>query len=74
MLYTEKEVKRLTEQLPEWADEAKLATGAAFFNTHWPNIVTLLFCASLPSAAPLVLLAPEAAKKNNNVTSRQVRG
>ena len=40
----------VTAQLPAWADEAKLVEGQAFFNTHWPNIVTLLFCTSLPSA------------------------
>ena len=39
-----------TSQLPAWADEDLMQQGQAFFNLHWPNIVTLLFCASLPSA------------------------
>jgi len=36
--------------LPEWADRDLIRHGERFFNLHWPNIVTLLFCASLPSA------------------------
>jgi hypothetical protein len=39
-----------TAVLPQWADMALLEQGEDFFNLHWPNIVTLLFCASLPSA------------------------
>ena len=39
-----------TGALPAWADEVLMRAGQAFFNLHWPNIVTLLFCASLPSA------------------------
>lgn len=39
-----------TAVLPDWADMALIEQGEEFFNLHWPNIVTLLFCASLPSA------------------------
>lgn len=39
-----------TAVLPEWADMDLIEQGQAFFSLHWPNIVTLLFCASLPSA------------------------
>ena len=39
-----------TAVLPEWADMALIEQGQEFFSLHWPNIVTLLFCASLPSA------------------------
>lgn len=39
-----------TARLPEWADAAMIARGEAFFELNWPVIVTLLFCASLPSA------------------------
>ncbi|MDX1614680.1 MAG: oxygenase MpaB family protein [Candidatus Promineifilaceae bacterium] len=36
--------------LPTWADPAQIALGERFFNLHWPLVVTLLFCASLPNA------------------------
>lgn len=39
-----------TETLPEWADADTILRGEAFFDDNWPVIVTLLFCASLPSA------------------------
>jgi hypothetical protein len=39
-----------TGTLPEWADMTLIAQGEQFFSLHWPTIVTLLFCASLPSA------------------------
>jgi hypothetical protein len=39
-----------TARLPEWADRALIARGEAFFELNWAVIVTLLFCASLPSA------------------------
>jgi hypothetical protein len=39
-----------TAVLPEWADMALIEQGERFFSLHWPTIVTLLFCASLPSA------------------------
>jgi hypothetical protein len=39
-----------TAVLPEWADMALIEQGEKFFSLHWPTIVTLLFCASLPSA------------------------
>ncbi|MCI0398155.1 MAG: DUF2236 domain-containing protein [Chloroflexi bacterium] len=39
-----------TAHLPEWADLAMIEQGGAFFDLHWTSIVTLLFCASLPSA------------------------
>lgn len=39
-----------TERLPEWADRELIAEGERFFDLNWPIIVTLLFCASLPSA------------------------
>lgn len=41
---------RETEKLPDWADEGMIRRGEAFFDDNWPVIVTLLFCASLPSA------------------------
>ncbi len=39
-----------TAVLPDWADMDLIEQGQDFFSLHWPNIVTLLFCASLPSA------------------------
>lgn len=39
-----------TAVLPDWADMALIEQGEEFFNLHWPTIITLLFCASLPSA------------------------
>ncbi|HZD10294.1 MAG TPA: oxygenase MpaB family protein, partial [Candidatus Binatia bacterium] len=36
--------------LPPWADMAMIERGEQFFDDNWPIIVTLLFCASLPSA------------------------
>lgn len=41
---------RESGRLPAWRDEAAIARGEAFFEDNWPVIVTLLFCASLPSA------------------------
>ena len=37
-------------RIPDWADQRLMAAGEAFFSFHWPTIVTLLFCSSLPSA------------------------
>lgn len=37
-------------EMPAWADEHLMAAGEDFFSLHWPTIVTLLFCSSLPSA------------------------
>lgn len=37
-------------ELPDWADVDLIRRGEAFFDDNWPVIVTLLFCASLPSA------------------------
>lgn len=39
-----------TAVLPDWADNTLMEQGEDFFSLHWPTIVTLLFCASLPSA------------------------
>jgi len=39
-----------TERLPDWADRDLIAQGERFFDLNWPIIITLLFCASLPSA------------------------
>lgn len=39
-----------TERLPDWADRDLIAQGERFFDYNWPIVVTLLFCASLPSA------------------------
>jgi hypothetical protein len=39
-----------SDLMPEWADQRLMAAGEAFFSFHWPTIVTLLFCSSLPSA------------------------
>jgi hypothetical protein len=39
-----------TAVLPDWADMELIERGEDFFDLHWPIIVTLLFCASLPSA------------------------
>jgi hypothetical protein len=39
-----------TAVLPYWIDWDLMAQGEKFFSLHWPTIVTLLFCASLPSA------------------------
>ena len=39
-----------TAQLPDWADMDKIALGEDFFDTHWPLVVTMLFCAALPNA------------------------
>lgn len=36
--------------LPGWADWQMIRRGEAFFDENWPVVVTLLFCASLPSA------------------------
>ena len=45
-----REYLKKTAVLPEWADMALIERGEKFFDLHWPLIVTLLFCASLPSA------------------------
>jgi hypothetical protein len=39
-----------TAVLPDWADMELIERGEKFFDLHWPIVVTLLFCASLPSA------------------------
>lgn len=39
-----------TAALPDWADMELIERGEKFFDLHWPIVVTLLFCASLPSA------------------------
>jgi hypothetical protein len=39
-----------TATMPDWADMALIEQGEEFFSLNWPVIVTLLFCASLPSA------------------------
>lgn len=39
-----------TATMPDWADTALIEQGEEFFSLNWPVIVTLLFCASLPSA------------------------
>lgn len=39
-----------SEVLPGWTDWDLMRHGETFFDDNWPVIVTLLFCASLPSA------------------------
>lgn len=39
-----------SELLPAWTDWRLIRRGETFFDENWPVIVTLLFCASLPSA------------------------
>ena len=36
--------------LPDDIDLLKIQQGENFFSCHWPNMVTILFCASLPNA------------------------
>jgi hypothetical protein len=37
-----------SDRLPDWADPDKIERGSQFFCLHGPEIVLLLFCASLP--------------------------
>jgi len=38
-----------TDDLPPWADHARIATGERFFGVHGPGCVMALACASLPA-------------------------